>query len=79
MWLAKFHFPNKNDEELMKISSKYCDYQFNRERKKQAILAHLAMQDYVTVLDKLLSSKMVVLAAQFLQVCIEGHANFGNS
>jgi hypothetical protein len=37
-------------------------------------LVHLSNRDFVSVLDKLLHSKMVVLAAQFLQVLREAGA-----
>ena len=74
LWLAKCHFSNDDDEDLSKVAGKYCDHHFSKDRKKRAILVHLSMRDYVSVLDKLLHSKMVVLAAQFLEVLRESRA-----
>ena len=75
MWLAKCHFTGKEaEDDLSKVATKYCEHYFAKDRKKRSILVQLSLRDCASVLDKLIASKMVVLAAQFLEVLKESGA-----
>ena len=73
LWLAKCRLGNsaQHKEALSKVISKYCDHCVSCSQHKRAILIKLGLKDYVSVLDLLVGSKMIPLAAMFLQVLQE--------
>ena len=73
LWLAKCRLGNsaQHGEELSKVLNKYCDHCMATQQAKRAILVKLGQKDYVSVLDLLMSAKMIPLAAMFLQVLDE--------
>ena len=73
LWLAKCRLGNSpaHQKDLMKVVSKYCDHCANVRQAKRGILLKLGLRDYVSVLDQLMSSKMIPMAAMFLQVLNE--------
>ena len=73
LWLAKCRLGNSagHKEELSKVVNKYCDHCVSTGQHKRAILVKLGQKDFVSVLDLLVSAKMIPLAAIFLEVLQE--------
>ena len=73
LWLAKCRLGTSSNQhlELAKVLSKYCDHCLSTSQAKRAILVKLGDKDYVSVLDFLMSAKMIPLAAMFLQILEE--------
>ena len=70
LWLAKCRLGNSSNHrtDLLKVLGKYCDHCTNIGQAKRAILLKLGQKEYVSVLDLLMNSKMIPMAAMFLQV-----------
>ena len=73
LWLAKCRLGNsaQHSGEMQKVLDKYCDHCMSTQQAKRAILVKLGQKDYVSVLDLLMSAKMITLAAMFMQVLEE--------
>lgn len=73
LWLAKCRLGNSSQhgEDMAKVLNKYCDHCMSTHQAKRAILVKLGQKDFVSVLDLLMSAKMITLAAMFLQVLEE--------
>ena len=71
LWLAKCRLAGK---EYSKVVNKFCEHSMTKEERKRAVLLLLSSGDLVATLDALLASKMVWLAALFLEACKESRA-----
>lgn len=73
LWLAKCRLGNSavHKGDLNKVLSKYCDHCMATGQAKRAILLKLGQRDFVSVLDLLMSAKMIPLAAMLLQILKE--------
>ena len=69
LWLAKCRLKGAD---LESVAEKYCEHYAlsnGLAQKKRAVLVRLSMKNFVSVLDTLVSAKMIMLAAQFLDLC----------